>query len=302
MEPLRHCYQWFLSIDSAVHASIRVKFPKAAHALDVGIEAAYEFVCRPAVAIILSLLLVPLVATGKISVVVAVPIAAAVLVVLLWLTRSPRVRRLSVIARSAFMVLSALFLCFIGLEYGKWALVAYRSEQEHPPVPIMTADLGLYFFGKSTLAFDLVNFGSESAQKPKYWMGIVDLTHPYSYPHLPNIAQPLPIPAKVLDDFVRPGSKVGTFQVLSLSEAVERHVKPEDKLFGLVWVTCLNCVTTRAYWVYFQAEKGGWYAYDPSMNEGGRTTKMPVRDAPDTDATVDALVPPSKRTPIQEKE
>ena len=38
------------------------------------------------------------------------------------------------------------------------------------------------------------------------------------------------------------------------------HVKSGEIIFGVAWVTCINCIKDRAYYVYWKAGEGGWYA------------------------------------------
>jgi hypothetical protein len=174
-----------------------------------------------------------------------------------------------------------------------------EATPKEPKLP-KKADLGLEFFGRDTITFNFVNFGNETAQSPKYWTDIMDLTTPYSYPQLPWKYQPLPLPAQVLNDFVRHRLNGGV-PLLQLNEQTRQHVKLGDKLFGTVHVTCLNCDKTRIYWIFFEVGKGGWYSYDASFPEIGGIVQFPKSDK-GSEEIIDAQVPPNQRVVMPETE
>ena len=102
-------------------------------------------------------------------------------------------------------------------------------------------------------------------------------------------------------DWIRKDQQGMPLQLLQSADIGSR-VKPSHRIFGCVWVTCIDCnPASRAYWVYFMfGDTGGWYAELP---EGTGplfkplSDKMPeIRD--NTEAFLSQLVPVAKRKPI----
>jgi hypothetical protein len=171
-----------------------------------------------------------------------------------------------------------------------------RKEQQ-----TNNADLKYLFFGKDALRFSYKNESKVSGQQPKYWFLMLDLSRPY-FPNgdltMPNA---IPIPTVVQSrDFVRPGDMQENIEVLGTSPA-KGHVQYGDKLLAIGWITCANCVKTRAYYVYFEVGVGGWYAPVPDAKKLEFPKPM-TKAASDTEIKdyLDKLVPPVSRTPIPE--
>jgi hypothetical protein len=124
--------------------------------------------------------------------------------------------------------------------------------------PKTQSDLAGKFWRDPELHFGLFNGSEESAQLPKFWFLVMDLTRPYFYPNAPTQPQSLPLQARVLNDFVRPKQ---TLDIEVLNEASRLHVQKGDKLFGIAWLTCLNCAKQRAYYFYYEiGSDNGWYS------------------------------------------
>lgn len=169
-----------------------------------------------------------------------------------------------------------------------------KAKEEESP---LRSDLQLLFFGRDSLLFNYINRSKESAQQPKYWFIVLDLSRPY-FP--PGSSEPngLPVLTHVQGDFVRPGDMQGNVEVLNTPMA-KNHVKSGDKLWMAAFVTCANCVTTRAYYVYFQVGSGGWYAEAPDAKkmEFPKPLNQPATDAA-IESYADQLVPRARRIPI----
>jgi hypothetical protein len=162
----------------------------------------------------------------------------------------------------------------------------------------LRADLEYLFFGRDALYFNYINHSKDTAQQPKYWFGGLDLSRPY-FP--PGSKQPngLPILTQVqASDFCRPGDMQGKVEVLN-TQMARSHVQRGDKLWLAAWITCANCAKTRAYYVYFEVGKGGWYAQAPDSTkmELPKPLDRPVSDA-EIEAYADELVPISSRITI----
>lgn len=163
------------------------------------------------------------------------------------------------------------------------------------------ADLKLEFVGKDQLRFMYFADSSESANQPKRFFGLWDITRPFFYQRLPNIVQALPLAFKTEADFVFHGHRQGPMDVLDSSEAIA-HVKPGDRLFGMADVLCFNCEKERSYWVYFEVGSGGWYA-EMDTPPWGTTIAVPKPESTkeQQDAALDEQVPRGKRIVIPER-
>lgn len=163
-------------------------------------------------------------------------------------------------------------------------------------------DLGFAFFThEGELRFNIVNATSEAGMNPKFWFGIDDLTHPYAFPSKPKIAQPLPIPAKTLDDFARPKEGLGNFEVLN--DVAKSHVRTGDRLFGVAFITCLNCGGQISYWLYYEVGGTGWY----SPIRPGANTEFPYFQSEnvsnsDINGALNKLVPAIERIPLPDRD
>jgi hypothetical protein len=162
----------------------------------------------------------------------------------------------------------------------------------------LRADLEYLFFGRDALYFSYINHSKDTAEQPKYWFGGLDLSRPY-FP--PGSDQPngLPITAQVqATDFCRPGDMQGNIEVLN-TQIAKSHVQKGDKLWLVGFITCANCSKTRAYYVYFEVGKGGWYAEAPDSKkmELPKPLDRPVSDA-EIDAYADKLAPADSRIAI----
>jgi hypothetical protein len=64
-------------------------------------------------------------------------------------------------------------------------------------------------------------------------------------------------------EYVKENQPSGPVQLLT-QNVIGNPVKPGHRIFGFVSVSCIDCVTFHAYWIYFRFEEdGGWYAELP---------------------------------------
>jgi hypothetical protein len=163
------------------------------------------------------------------------------------------------------------------------------------------SDLQYVFFGKDRLMFEYKNPSRTAASKPKIAFAFMDLTNPYFYSPTagaPPTPQPFPIPVRVLsDDYVRAGDAAGNEDVL---KNFTGHVKTGDVILGFAMLTCINCIKQRAYYVYWKAGEGGWYAEaDANSLQIPRPSPTPYSDE-QIKEYVDKLVPMDKREKMTE--
>lgn len=163
------------------------------------------------------------------------------------------------------------------------------------------SDLGLEFFGRDTLRFNIVNLSSESGRDPAYWFGLWNIDKPSFIPGIER-PQPLQIPVRIdTGSFVFHNSKVGSKDVLS-NPNLKASVRTGDRLFGVAEVYCFNCVRERAYYLYFKIGSGGWYGEANGTIHGAKFTTPSNKDNDEKIAAIfDAEVPsPRQRLTIPE--
>ena len=189
------------------------------------------------------------------------------------------------------------------------ALLAQLSKLPHPPSATsrarsdnpLNSDLRYVFYGKDRLFYVYRNPSRYSASKPSISFGLMDLTNPYSYsisPGAPPTAQAFPIPARVFsEDYVRPGDSQGNQEILANFMG---HIKNGDVIWGIAWVSCINCVARRAYYVYWKVGTGGWYAEsNPKKLELPKPVMTPFSDEK-INEYIEKIVPLDKRTQMKE--
>jgi hypothetical protein len=83
---------------------------------------------------------------------------------------------------------------------------------------------------------------------------------------LPDHDEPIPDGRFITKDFDRKWIRAEeTFIVLRFTRVPEIAplIKSGHRLFGLIAVTCPDCIKTRAYWIYTIHGVGGWYSELP---------------------------------------
>ncbi len=127
------------------------------------------------------------------------------------------------------------------------------------------------------------------ADRPKYGVGLIDLDNiPADFLRIPT----------TMGDYIRPGDFWGPNQFMGIP-AVKSVVKPGDRIFGSVEVSCPTCIKNRGYWVYIKVGEGGWYSEQEGPPMGFANLNAIQKIAENFDAYAAALVPPSKRIPIK---
>ncbi|WP_433972692.1 hypothetical protein [Tunturiibacter lichenicola] len=167
--------------------------------------------------------------------------------------------------------------------------------------PVEPPSVSMRFFSQAgEPRFVIMNSGDESALRPKWTFGLSDYTNEY-YPHYksdPDSSEPLPIPTKEQDDYVKPHSALGNFEVLN--DLTLAQVRDKDQLFGVAVITCMNCPGESKVWFYWQVGSGGWYAPLSPIRGVAKFFKQPNLSPTQIDELITKLVPVQSRIPINE--
>jgi hypothetical protein len=165
-----------------------------------------------------------------------------------------------------------------------------------PPAPTPKPDLGIEFVSPGDVAFRMVNLSDAIVRDAKYSFILIDLDGPRTAGTGDSaIPQILQIPTTVNSgDFLKPKQKY-LQRPMSTFQGVQAVVKPGDRVFGYVVVTCPNCIKERRYWLYFVNGPGGWY----SEFSGDGAVKLPIGAVlTDSEKALAQIAPAEKRIPI----
>jgi hypothetical protein len=130
--PLSRAWLWVRQEDQSLHNRVMSKYPRSAPRADRILEVLFGFFCHPAFAIICGLLLVALVATNRISIIVAASVGLAWLIAVLWVSRMEFIRNLTVMARCLLVLSAGGILALVANGFGGWAV---RSASDKPLAP-----------------------------------------------------------------------------------------------------------------------------------------------------------------------
>lgn len=163
-------------------------------------------------------------------------------------------------------------------------------------------DLSFLLFSKNgEPRFSVLNSGSETGEQPKWTIAIADLSNGnYPKDYGDNTSQPLPIPTKKIDDFVKPHTSLGNFEIFNQPALV--HIKTGDRLFGFLGITCANCPTETKIWLYWEVGVGGWHAPFSPVNPREKLFRQPNMSNSEVDELLSRIVPIEKRIAIGEGE
>jgi hypothetical protein len=158
------------------------------------------------------------------------------------------------------------------------------------PVKTPMPDLRVRFVHPQEVAIAIDNSAHAGvADKPKYGVALIDLD---------NLgADFLRIPTQ-MGDYIRPGDFWGPNQFMGI-DAVKTVVKPGDRVFGSVSVSCPHCVKSRGYWLFIKVGDGGWYAEQEGEPKGIANRSAAETLAANPDAYMERLAPQKTRVPIK---
>jgi hypothetical protein len=126
--PLRHV----LIVDAAIHAYFTERFPTATARLDSVLEFVFNLLTHSAFALIVTLILIVLGGTEKVSVRDAVCMFGAWLVAFIWIARSKPVRAMSVVGRLVVVSFCGILLAALAIRIDRLGLAAYGANCPDP--------------------------------------------------------------------------------------------------------------------------------------------------------------------------
>jgi hypothetical protein len=106
-------------------------------------------------------------------------------------------------------------------------------------------------------ALILINHSSAVARDIKYAVAVWNMD-------LPNRADPLPIPISTFD-WIRPFNESGPSSIFG-SPSVAQLLRPGDRLFGYIFISCPDSTRDRGFIVYIVWGEGGWFSEDKRGN------------------------------------
>jgi hypothetical protein len=131
-----------------------------------------------------------------------------------------------------------------------------KQSEKHSDSP-EKPDIHLALVYPKAFAIVLYNSSGVLLEKPKYAPGIWNLDRLNESGNAPTLIIPV-----FEGDWIRPHESMGPENVFD-SPLVKPAVKPGDRLFGFITVTCPTCLVNREYWVYEVFDEGGWYCELP---------------------------------------
>lgn len=160
-------------------------------------------------------------------------------------------------------------------------------------------DVELDFVRPTNVSFSVVNTSSAVAPEPKYELVLFDFG---SRMHPPERPKGLQIPSKIVDT-MRPHSGLGPWSVASISGGAGGGGFYDDhsRIFGFATVSCPLCERARAYLVYFEIDRGGWFVELPA--DKTQTVRELVghvlSDPASLEQTLEVEAPPGSRRMIR---
>jgi hypothetical protein len=124
---------------------------------------------------------------------------------------------------------------------------SYRTSRDRP-------DIALRLIYPTGLAVVMVNESDVVLREPKYVPAMWNLDGEKWH-------QPLPIPV-ASGDWIRPREAMGPKSFITQASILPL-VKQGDRLFGVISVTCPDCIRSKAYWVYVKHGVAGWFSEIP---------------------------------------
>ncbi len=103
-----------------------------------------------------------------------------------------------------------------------------------------------------------------------------------------------------MGDYIRPGEFMGPNQFMGI-DGVKAVVKPGDRIFGSVSVSCPTCVKTKTYWLFIKAGDGGWYEEQQGPGKAIKGLDAAKAIAANFDGYADIFAPLAKRVSIKEE-
>jgi hypothetical protein len=161
----------------------------------------------------------------------------------------------------------------------------------HPNTP--PPDVKLLFIYPNEPALILSNNTDTPAKEVLYSFGLWNLDSPPD-----QLMNPLPVPTGKVD-YIRRHESAGPQNIFDSFPGIKPRLKPEDRIFGFVSVTCPDCKTRRSYWLNIKWGSGGWFSeIEEGKNVDIFALSKEIRDLPNTLDSFVSVIPASARKPI----
>ena len=286
----------FSKKDSEFHEYLYAKWPKTIRIGGEALRLFYSACVAPAFAVMLTLLLVGLVISGKVTVIVSISVFAAWLVASLSVAKSEWMNKQRIGRRLLMVAGAAVLMGYVANRYVRWCLVNYANTQPKATAKVDPDQL-MFTRLKELLEGEISKIESSSPQigeskkpeksllqrrtpKPDIALKFVGtkrfavliennsdtlLREPKYWFSLYNLTKTTPTQIQTVPivtfsgDWLRGRGWMGPNSALGQPQA-EATITPNDVLFGVVGASCPDCSRDRFYWLYFVVDQGGWYA------------------------------------------
>jgi hypothetical protein len=163
---------------------------------------------------------------------------------------------------------------------------------KQPKGNIQEADLIADFVDPEDLDMVISNPTQTAANQPTFQTILVNLEAPSPFI--------LPI-GRQTGDFLKGHASLYKIQVLHYGNAIALNgIKPGDRIFGWIALSCADCMTIRYYYVYYEYMKGGWYSEAPTEPSPNKLHTDYVALARRS-ISFDSYAGPNKRIPIVDR-
>lgn len=179
----------------------------------------------------------------------------------------------------------------------KWRqLTPVATAPYSAAAPASKPDISVAIVYPNEIALLLSNNSEAAVREINVLLLLWDLDNPGNPPN--NLQIPINLKDTVIQKhtYLIPLSLAG-------NSAVKNQIKQGDRIFGFITIGCGECIDAKEVWVYAVQGNGGWYHQvakgeaKPLMNAIGKNLKdITAR----TDVYLNQIVPPDKRTPIQD--
>ena len=309
--------------DAEFHEYLYTKWPKTIRMGGEVLRMFYGIIVAPAFAVVLALLLVGLVISGRVTVIVSICVISAWFVASISVAKIEWVNRQRIGRRLTIVILSAAMMGIGANHYVKWCLINYaHSQQKKPesntdqvaydrlkelfeqelhklptsPAPLpkikeseTKPDISIHLYNPKSFIIEFQNKSNVLISSAKWWEGFINIDRSRL-----TQATTLPISGGALD-FIRPHDAIGG--MLIFDNRIQPPLRDGERIFGFIGVTCPNCVKTRTYFVYAVFGQGGWYTEMP-MSQISAVAGQPFFNILNDPDAAFASIPNSVRIPV----
>lgn len=174
-------------------------------------------------------------------------------------------------------------------------LLQQNTNKDHAPVLVSKAadkpDIQLSLTGAKAVTVKIENPSRRVVYMPKYQAMLWNLDS------AGDLLDPLPVRVQ-MGDFIRPNERWGPNSMMGLPD-VQKRVKEGDRVFGLIVITCPDCVATRTYIAFMRQGLGGWYSEGIPTETQGVPLPDLIRALAINDSPLKKWIPEERRKLIQ---